>query len=124
MKIMSKSAKSIQYFSYYVLLVGLQLSFIPNFFLKTIQQSETSEPWIRVAGILALALAFYYHQTAAKELTEFFKLTVYTRVFFFVAMTALVILQFAPPIFIGLGLVDLLAALWTRQALKSEGHLK
>jgi hypothetical protein len=56
----------------------LQLTFIPNFFLKTIQQPETS----------------------------------------------LVLLQLAPPIFIGLGLVDLLAALWTRQALKSEGHLK
>ena len=120
---MSKSAKSIQYFGYYVLLVGLQLTFIPNFFLKTIQQAETTEPWIRVVGILAIALAFYYHQTAKKELTEFFKLTITTRVFFFVAMSALVLFGIAPAIFIGLGLVDLIAAIWTWQCLKGEGKM-
>lgn len=120
---MSKSAKSIQYFGYYVLLVGLQLIFIPNFFLKTIQQPETTEPWIRVVGILALALAFFYYQSANKELTEFFKLTVYTRPFFFIAMSALVIFKLAPPIFIGLGLVDLIFVIWTWQSLKGEGKM-
>ena len=120
---MSKSARSIQYFGYYVLLVGLQLTFIPNFFLKTIQQPETSEPWIRVVGIVALALSYYYIVSARKENTEFFKMTVPARTFFFAGMSALVLFGIAPAIFIGLGLVDLIAAIWTWQCLKGEGKM-
>jgi hypothetical protein len=122
-KYMSASAKSVLYFSYYLLLVGLQFVFVPNFFLNTIQQPDTSEPWIRVTGILALLLFFYYHQCAKKEITGFFKLTVVTRLFFFIAITALVVFKLAPPIFIGLGAVDLAAAAWTWRCLKSEGKM-
>ena len=118
---MSKSAKSVLYFSYYLFFVGLQLVFIPNFFLKTAQLPETSEVWIRVVGILALILGFYYHQSAKKELIEFCKLTVVGRSLYFLGSAGLVIAQLAPPIFLVFGLVDALSAFWTWQSLKSEG---
>jgi hypothetical protein len=120
---MSKSATSIFYFGIYVLLTGIQLTFIPNIFLGVIKQPETSEPWIRVVGIIALALSYYYIVSARKENTEFFKLTIPARIFFFIGMSALVVLGIGPAIFIGLGLVDLVAAIWTWQSMKGEGKI-
>ena len=120
---MSKSAKTVLYFSYYLFLTGIQLAIVPNLFTKLFFLPETNEPWIRVVGILVIIIGFYYHQAASKDLTEFLKLTVFGRALFFVGATALVIFGIAPVIFIGFGLIDLLGAIWTRQTLKNEQKL-
>jgi membrane-bound ClpP family serine protease len=120
---MSASAKTVLYFSYYLFLTGVQLVFVPNMFTKLFLLPDTTEPWIRVVGILVLIIGFYYHQVAGKDLTEFLKLTVYGRAMFFVGATALVIFGIAPAVFIGFGLIDFLGAFWTRQSLKKENKL-
>ena len=60
---MTQAAKSVYYFAFYLYLTGITLIFIPNVFLSTLGLPETNEVWIRVVGILALAIGFYYHQT-------------------------------------------------------------
>ncbi|MFN8357951.1 MAG: hypothetical protein U0Y10_26050 [Spirosomataceae bacterium] len=120
---MSKSAKTVLFFSYYLFLVGLQLLFIPNVFTKTAQLPEAHEPYIRVVGILAIILGVYYYQSAKNELTSFLKSTIWGRSLYFLGAVGLVVSQVAPPIFIAFGLVDLLGAVWTWQALKSEGKM-
>ncbi len=120
---MSKSAKTVLYFSYYLFFIGAQLAIVPKLFTDLWKLPETNEPWIRVVGILALILGFYYHQSAKKDLTEFLKLTVWGRMLYFLGSTILVIAGIAPIVFIGFGVVDLLTAIWTRQTLKAEGKL-
>lgn len=120
---MSKSAKSVLFFSYYLFVVGLELLFIPNFFTKTAQLPEANEPYIRVVGALALILSLYYHQAAKYDLTPFLKTTIFGRSFYFLSAVGLVLFKIAPPVFVAFGAIDLLGAIWTWQALKREGKL-
>ena len=80
---MSKSAKTVLFFSYYLFLVGLELTFIPNVFTKTAQLPEAHEPYIRVVGILAIILGVYYYQSAKHDLTPFLKTTIVGRSIYF-----------------------------------------
>jgi hypothetical protein len=115
---MTPAARSVCYFGFYLYVVGLTLIAVPNMFLQTLQLPETNEVWIRIVGVLAFGLGFYYHRTGVQNNVSFFKLTVPTRVFVFIAFTAFVLLNYVSPILIGIGVVDLLGAAWTYYALK------
>jgi hypothetical protein len=91
---------------------------VPNMFLHILQIPETNEVWIRIVGVLAFVLGFYYHRTGVQNNVSFFKLTVPTRIFVFIAFTAFVLLTYISPILIGIGAVDLIGAAWTYYTLK------
>jgi len=110
---MSNSARSIFVFGLYVAVLGIVLIVIPNFLLKAMSRTSTTEVWIRVVGLLLLYLGFYYTQAARKEMTDFFRWTVYTRSTVIVFFAAFVLLGFARPPLIMFGVVDLLGAIWT-----------
>jgi hypothetical protein len=82
--------------------------------------APTTEPWIRVLGIVIGVLGTYYVAAARQELTWFFRATLWGRVIVLLGFTSLVVLRLAPPMLIGFALVDILGALWTRMALGSE----
>ena len=117
---MSKSARSIFVFGLYVAVLGIMLIVVPNFLLRTISRTSTTEVWIRVVGLLLLYLGFYYTQAARKEMTDFFRWTVYTRSTVIVFFAAFVLLGFARPPLVMFGVIDLLGAIWTGLALRSE----
>lgn len=117
---MSKSARSVFVFGLYCALLGIILIVVPNFLLKAISRPSTTEVWIRVVGMFLVYLGFYYTQTARKEMTSFFRWTVYTRSTVIVFFTAFVLFGFAGPPLIGFGVIDLLGAIWTGSALRSE----
>ncbi|HKV41088.1 MAG TPA: hypothetical protein VJX67_17915 [Blastocatellia bacterium] len=120
---MSGSARSLFIFGIYSILLGTTLMVDPNFLLGVFGIAHTTEPWIRVAGMLLFALGIYYVLGGHRGLTDFIRWSVYTRssvVFFFITF---VLLHLAPPVLILLGCVDLAAAIWTGVALKSEGKL-
>jgi uncharacterized membrane protein len=116
---MSNSARSIFVFGLYVAVLGIVLIVIPNFLLKAMSRTSTTEVWIRVVGLLLLYLGFYYTQAARKEMTDFFRWTVYTRSTVIVFFAAFVLLGFARPPMIMFGVIDLLGAIWTGLALRS-----
>jgi len=66
---MSNSARSIFVFGLYVAVLGIMLIVVPNFLLKAISRTSTTEVWIRVVGLLLLYLGFYYTQAARKEIS-------------------------------------------------------
>jgi hypothetical protein len=115
---MTAAAKSVYYFGFYLYLIGLTLIFIPNVFLKTVQIPETNEVWIRVVGLLAFFIGFYYHRSGSANTTSFFRLTIPTRILVFVAFTSFVLLKYVPPVLIVFGTIDLLGAIWTWTVLK------
>lgn len=115
---MTAAARSIYYFAFYLYVMGITLIAVPNLFLKTLQLPETNEVWIRIVGVVALCLGYYYHRTAVQNNTAFFKLTVPTRMFVFLSFIVFVLLKYTSPILIGIGTIDLLGAIWTMTALK------
>ncbi len=121
---MNNSAKSVYCFGLYLYLVGLTLIFVPNLFFQILHLPETNEVWIRIVGLLAFVLGFYYHRLAAMNITAFFKLTVPVRILVFVAFIAFVLLQFVEPVLILIGAVDLVGAVWTWSALKKENLMR
>lgn len=117
---MSNAARSVFYFALFLYLVGLTLMIIPNIFLKTMQFPETNEVWIRVVGLLAFNIGYYYHRMAKKNITEFFKYTIPTRLFVFLVFGIFVILEQAPTTLVLIGSVDLAGAILTWSALRQK----
>ncbi|HLO79779.1 MAG TPA: hypothetical protein VK166_02405 [Chitinophagaceae bacterium] len=112
------AANTVKYFSYYLFLLALTLIFVPNVLLSVFQMPETSEVWIRVVGVLVACIAVYYHEMAKLNAVPFLKLTVWVRLFVFVAFTGLWISGAGPVQLILFGIVDALAAFWTWYNLK------
>lgn len=119
---MSKSAISVLVFGIYLIVIGLGFLLMPNTMLDLFGLPPTTEPWIRIVAMLLLILAYYYIQTARNGIKTFFRFTVHARASVVVFFTVFILLDIAPPILIMFGIVDLLAALWTAWALRSESE--
>jgi len=117
---MSKSSLSVFVFGLYLAVLGIVLLVAPNLLLGMFFMPSTAEVWIRVVGVLVLYISFYYIQTARKGMTDFFKLTVYTRSSLIIFFAAFVLLGLASPPLILFGVMDLLGAIWTGLALRSS----
>lgn len=110
---MSPSAYSVFVFGIYIAFVGAGFLLIPNSILPLLKLPKTTEPWIRVVGILIAVLAFYYIFAAQNELTSFFLATVIGRFAIFISFIVLVATKKAPTALIMFGIIDGLGGLWT-----------
>ncbi|MBX2964003.1 MAG: hypothetical protein KF687_15935 [Cyclobacteriaceae bacterium] len=117
---MTPASRSVYYFGFYLLVLGIILIAFPNMLLPLFQFPEATEPWIRVAGMLVFHLGLYYIFMASTNNTIFLILTVYTRVAVLVWFVAFVIFGWASPMLISFGVVDATAALWTYTALRKQ----
>jgi hypothetical protein len=115
---MNAAAKSVCYFGYYLYVLGLTLMISPNFLLATFGLPETTEVWIRVIGVLVVAIGFYYHRSGIENNTSLFKLTVPARIFVFLCFCVFVFMKLVAPVFILFGVIDLLGAIWTFVSLR------
>ena len=117
---MSKAARSMTVFGIYLIANAVVLIITPNTLLGLLRLAPTTEPWIRVLGVVAGVLGGYYVAAARQELTGFFRATVWGRPIVLLGFLILVVLRLAPPILIVFGLIDTAGALWTRAALRSR----
>ena len=117
---MTHSAKSVLIFGVYLAIVGATLLIIPNIFLSAIDVDNTSEVWIRLSGILLMALSVYYIFAAKHRLSIIFKVTACIRctiIFFF---SAFVFLQMMDPIMLLFASIDFAGGAWTYIAMKKD----
>ncbi len=117
---MSRSARSVFVFALYLFALGAALLLVPNRLLSPFGFAETGEVWIRVVGMLALILGYYYRGAARHEAAAIFRLTVHARGSVLVFFSAFVLLGLAPPALVLFGAVDALGALWTWRCLAAE----
>lgn len=115
---MSAATTSVRVFGIYLVFLGAALIVAPNAVLALFGIPPTSEVWLRVVGVLAAALGFYYNVAARFTLVPFYRATIAARVLVFVAFGALVLLGFAKPALALFGAVDLAGAIWTAAALR------
>ena len=116
---MSPAARSVQVFGVYLAALGMLLMVAPNLLLSVFGIAPTGEVWIRVVGMLALLLGFYYLRAAGRELTEFFAWTVLARASVPLFFAAFVWLDGAPPMLLLFAAVDAAGAAWTWAALRT-----
>lgn len=97
----------------YVIFSGLQLLFIPNFLLATFGLEPTSEIWIRVLGMLVLALSFYYYAMYKNGGKEIVRATVQGRLLFCSGLIVFVVLGMVKPVLLVFAVVEIGLAIWT-----------
>ena len=110
---MSQAAISIVAWGIYMMTAGLGLLFIPNTMLAMVGLPESTDVWIRVAGLLVSILGAYYAYCACRNVIPFFRVTIPGRMAFAVGLIVLVMLGFSGPGLLILAGIDLLGAWWT-----------
>ena len=110
---------SIMVFGVYAMLTGVVLIISPNTLLGMFGMPPASEIWIRVAGLLALIVGYYYWACGRAGAVAFFRATIPGRLAFCVGGAMLVALVGAPVQLLMFGAADLAGAAWTAWALRS-----
>ena len=119
---MSRAAVSMMAFAVYLAVLGVGLLAAPDLLLALFGQPPTTEPWLRVVGLLVLVVCLYYVRAARSELTPFFRYTLLGRPLASVGLIALVAAGEAPRFVLLMALVDAGGALWTWWALRETGQ--
>lgn len=117
---MNQAATTIKVFGVYLACLGIVLLLAPNLLLVLFGVAQTTEVWIRVVGMLALVLSYYYWQAGRRNVAEFFAWTVPARIGVLVFFCVFVAFDLAPPVLILFGAVDALGGVWTGVALRRE----
>lgn len=102
----------------YVVITGLQLTFIPNTLLTLFGFVPTSEVWIRVLGLLVIALTPYYYNIAKYGPKPVVRATVQGRFFFCAGLVTLFLLNMAPLPIVGFALLEAGLTAWTAWELR------
>ena len=100
--------------------MGLAFLFAPNILLPLLGLEPTSEIWIRILGMLVLALTFYYWTALNQNQISFARVSVWGRLAFCAGLAILGVM-FGQYIFIGFAVLEAGLALWTHRTLPKEG---
>lgn len=117
---MPRAALSLKVFAFYLWFLCGSLLFAPNLMLSAFAMPQTNEVWLRVVGVLAGALGYYYLLAIRAGLQVFVRHTVFVRASILPIFSGLVLLAGAPPQLVLFALVDLAGALWTHFALRKD----
>src|SRR5688572_4659281 len=110
---MSPVAKSVFYFSFYLLLAGLALFFVPNQTITIVGMAPTSEVWVHLVGALTFILGVFFYYTARKNAEPFFFISMFGRGIFTLAILSLVVFRDAPTGLLLFAAIDVIGLLWT-----------
>lgn len=117
---MTSAARSVFVFGIYLIGTAGLLVTTPNTLLGLLKVAPTTEPWIRVLGLVVGFLGGYYVVAARAALDAFIRATVWFRLGALAGFVTLAALSWAPATLIGFGVIDALGALWTWTALRPK----
>jgi len=116
----SAAALGLAVYGVYLLANGVGLATAPNLLLALLGLPPTEEPWIRVLGLVAGEVGFYFLFAARKGIASFFQATVYARGAAALVFVVLVALKAGPFQLLLFAAVDLLSAVWTHLAIRRK----
>ena len=115
-----KKSISLTVQAFYVLITAIQLIFVPNMLLGMFGFPPTSEIWIKVLGIVLLALVIYYYAIILNGDKTLLTFTIYGRLAVVFGFALMVLTKVAPtPLLLFAG-IDLATAVWTWFELKKS----
>ncbi len=97
----------------YVFITALQLIFIPNMLLSMFGFPPTSEIWIKVLGVVLMALSTVYYGIIKFGNDEVVKYTMWGRIIVGIGFVILVISGQTLPALILFAGIDIATAVWT-----------
>ena len=115
---MKNPAMTIRVFGGYLIVLAAVLMVAPNLLLEQFGIAPVQDVWIRVTGMLAGFLGFYYIRVAGAGLISFIAWTVPVRLSVFLFFGAFVLLGLGPPVLLVFAIVDAAGAAWTWWALR------
>jgi hypothetical protein len=116
---MTSTAKSVFYYSFYMMGMGLSLLFIPNLILGVFGFESTHDIWIHILGLFAFCAGMLYFYCGRTNQIAFFRISIIERMVFFLGMVGIVLFLPANPLLVAIGSVDLFGAIWTALTLRS-----
>jgi hypothetical protein len=116
---MTSTAKSVFYYSFYMMGMGLGLLLIPHLILGIFGFAPVNDLWIRILGLFSVCAGMLYFNCGRTNQTGFFRVSVIERTIFFAGMVGIVLFLPAPPTLILIASVDLFGALWTALTLRN-----
>ncbi len=117
---MTRAATSLFAFAIYLFVIGVILLLDPNHLLVLFGFPATTEPWIRVVGMVSVVIGYYYLNAARAGLEPFMRWTVNARCTVLLFFMGLVLMGVARPQLIFFGLIEVGGALWTLLALRAD----
>ena len=102
----------------FVVVSGIPAVLVPNLFLTLTGFPPSTDIWIRVLGLLLLAIAPYYYNMARHGNVPVVRATVQGRVFFSIGLLAFVALEMGSWPLATLAVSELLLAGWTAWELR------
>lgn len=117
---MSRATNSLRIYALFLAAFGAVFTLAPNFLLQWVRIEDTNEPWIRMMGILTMAMGLFYWRAAQSQLKPFYTWSVGIRLFVSAAIIVLVALQFGPPALLGFAAFETVFALWTWTDLRAD----
>lgn len=117
---MTPAAISLLVYGIYLLANGVGLLCAPNLPLALLGLPPTEEPWVRVLGLVAGEIGFYFVFAARKDVSALFQATVYARGAAVLVFIALVVLKLGPVQLLLFAAVDVLSAIWTHFAKRTS----
>ena len=118
---MTPAARSLFVFGLYLLAAGTLLLLVPALMLQPLGLPVPTDVWVRVVGLLAIALGLYYRVAARAELLAFMRLSVWVRAGVALAFVGFAVGGLAPVALLVFGLIDAAGAAWTARALRQMG---
>ena len=115
---MSSTAKSVFYYSFYMMGMGLGMLFIPGLILGIFGFDTTNDIWIHVLGLFAFCAGMLYFYCGRTNQTGFFRISIIERFVFFLGMVGIVLFLRSSPVLALIGSVDLFGAIWTAMTLR------
>lgn len=116
---MINAAKSVQFFGIFLLIEGLLLITVPNFFLGLFLLSA-SDVWVRVVGLTLIILGYFYFRMGQENVRLFLKLTTHSRTFQFLVLISFVALGWIHPMILLPSGFEFLCGVWTFSLLNKE----
>ena len=117
---MTSTAKSVFYYSFYMIGMGLVLLFAPNLLLGVFGFAPTNDVWIHILGLFAFCAGLLYFYCGRTNQMGFFRVSVTERIVFFLGIVGIVLFLPASPMLILIGSIDLFGAIWTALALRNS----
>jgi uncharacterized membrane protein len=117
---MRNAGRSLLVFGIYLVVLGMFLLIAPNPLVTRFGLPATHDVWIRVVGMLLVLLASYEIQAARRELSDFFRWSVYATASVIACFAMFALASFVKPILLLFGRVALVTAAWTRLALRHD----
>ena len=112
---MTRTSKSILYFSFYMEAVGILMIVFPQLVLRILNINTDAGVVVRFLGMVDFFMGYYYLRAgmSREKFKAFYQLTIHTRFSALVLLVVFVIVWSANPIVVLFGVIDAAGAVWT-----------